>query len=31
VLQLGQTSKCQSDKSWLEHLGHPSYQEDHQG
>jgi hypothetical protein len=21
----------QSDKRWLEHLGHPSYQEDHQG
>jgi hypothetical protein len=31
IRELDQTSGCQSNKRWLEHLGHPSYQEDHQG
>jgi hypothetical protein len=31
IRELDQTFGCQSDKRWLEHLCHPSYQEDHQG
>jgi hypothetical protein len=31
IRELDETSTCQSDKRWLEHLGHPSYWEDHQG
>jgi hypothetical protein len=30
IRELDQTSRCPSDKRWLEHLGHPSYKEDHQ-
>jgi hypothetical protein len=31
IIEFDQTSGYQSDKRWLEHLGHSSYQEDHRG